>query len=172
MKIQNRIRTLCIAWVCLGILAGPYNHASAEPSPLFLGQTSDVWLLDENGATAGTFNVGEGNWTTGATAGQFSAQIQVETLGPVTVPLPGAPVGGVLVNQMSDSAPPLAGSLKAISLKGLSPAITNPADSNQPSHSIEPKAGVYSETLSVEISAVGGLNNQNDLIIHWTVNGG
>ncbi len=172
MKIQFGIRTLWIGWVCLGILAGPYTNASAEPSALFLGQTSDVWLLDENGATTGTFNVGEGNWTTAATAGQLSAQIDVETVGTVNVPLPGTPLGGVLVNQMSESAPPLAGGLKGISLKGLSAAISNPNNPNQPSHGIEPKPGLYSETIAVEISAVGGLNNSNDLVIHWSVNGG
>ena len=172
MKIQFGIRTLWIGWVCLGILVGSYTNASAEPSALFQGQTSDVWLLDENGATTGTFNVGEGNWTTAATAGQLSAQIAVETAGTVNVPLPGTPLGGVLVNQLSHSAPPLAGGLKAISLKGLSAAISNPSNPNQPSHGIEPKPGAYSETIAVEISAVGGLNNQNDLVIYWSVNGG
>ena len=172
MKIQFGIRTLWIGWVCLGILSGPYTSTAVEPSPLFQGQTSDVWLLDEDGATTGTYNVGEGKWTTAATAGLLSAQIDVEAVGPVNVPLPSTPVGGVLVNQMSESAPPLAGGLKGISLKGLSAAITNPNNPNQPSHGIEPKPGLYSETIAVEISAVGGLNNPNDLVIYWSVNGG
>jgi len=163
---------LSIGWLCLGILAGPATGSAEEPSPLFQGQTSDVWLLDQNGATTGTFNVGEGKWTTAATAGLLSAQIDVETLGPVNIPLPATPLGGVLVNQMSESAPPLAGGLEGISLKGLSAAITNPNNPNQPSHEIDPNPGLYSETIAVEISAVGGLNNPNDLVIYWSVNGG
>ena len=163
-------RTLVGTLLCvLGLAAGVVQ---ADPSPVFQGEASDVWLLDEEGGTFGTFSVGGGDWTSSVVTGISSAQITLDSGGTPKVPIGSAPLGGVLINAVPQSAPSIGTGLSGISLKGLSAAASDLLDTDQPSHSIAPAQGDYEETIAVEISAVAGTTNANPLVIYWSVDGG
>ncbi len=163
-------RTLAGALVC--VLALGAGVVQADPSPVFQGEASDVWFLDDEGGTLGTFSVGGGDWTSSVMTSPMNAQIGVDGGGSVNVPLGATPVSGVLINAVPQSAPSIATGLSGISLKGLAAAASDLLDTDQPSHSIAPAQGAYEETIAVEISAVGGTTNANPLVIYWSVDGG
>ena len=153
----------------LGLVAG---GAQADPSSIFQGEASDVWLLDEEGGTFGTFSVGGGDWTSSVLTAPTSAQITLDGGGTAIVPLGPAPMGGVLINAVSQSAPSIGAGLSGISLKGLAAAASDLLDTDQPSHSIAPAEGAYEETIAVEISALAGTTNADPLVIYWSIDGG
>jgi len=156
----------------LALLLSGLVPCTALGSPVFSNQASDVWVVDSDGSTLGSFSVGSGDWTTSATIGGGSASVTLED-DPSTPVIPlSASATGVLVNQMSQSAPSLMSGPSGISLKGLSASVSSLADPMQPSHAIEPAPGNYEQTIRVRIRAVGGISNPAPVHIHWSVNSG
>jgi hypothetical protein len=161
---------LWIAGATLGLL-GPALSLHAE-SPTFTDERANVWILDQNGETVGTFNLRGGAWTTRVDpAGSASVLVHTEA-GDVLIPRIAPPGTPIMVNQTKQSLPPLDPSLPDLSVAGLELAVSDPNDSTKPGVLIEPLGGAYTETIPVIVRAVPAPSGAADPNVRWQINGG
>ena len=153
-----------LIWIALLLLT-----QAAGGSPLFSGSATDVWVVDEEGTTRASYNVGAGDWTLGATVNGSGVEVDLEMGGVALLPLGIGAGEGVFVNQAAKSHPVIAAGLAGLSLKGLEAARSSFNDPMQPSVSIEPARRFHEETLRVRLVALPGDSNPEPVVIQWKV---
>jgi len=153
------------------VLGGFVQGVSA--SPIFDSSAADVWVVDADGVTQGSYSVGEGAWTLSASPTTLTeAKVSVVAAPDALIPFQMASGGGVIVNQAAHSYPNVMGGSLGFSLKGLEAAASSLVDPMQPSVSIDPVGGFYENTLRVLLVALPGATNPEPVMLHWRVGEG